>query len=190
MKQEQNDPIWLKISADLDLQYEESGRVNLEQALHTLPVYTAPESAWSNIVEGLPKKVVVRQLTFRKVMGIAAILIIMIGAFLTWQHIATKEVPVQYAKVEQSKLDLHLISDTSTQVFADLKNAVCEVRPGYCKSEEFQETEKNYQDLLEAQQQVLKKAAMYDDDAQVEQLLLHIENEKKQIEQEVIAQIN
>ena len=187
MKKNKLDKIWDKIEADLGLNYKESNREALLKAIQKLPEYKAPAKVWINIEKQL--KVKTNANGFSKIYLIAASFALLIGLSVFVYNTGYRS-KIQYTSGTSINNNLYEIADTSSTVFSKILNNSCSVKPSYCASNEFKSFEKEYQSLELMEQKILKQAAHYDNEDDLELMLLKIENKKKNIEQRLIEQIN
>lgn len=189
MKKNKLDHIWDKITDDLSLSYRENNRESLVKAIHNLPKYTAPEKVWTNIEAQLSTTSKIKKLP--QVYSIAAAIILLLGlSYLVVNKVTNTNERVRYSKTESSSNNLYDIADTSSSVFTKIMNSTCGIKPSYCASAEFKSFEKEYRDLELMQTKILNQANHYDNENELESMLLKIENQKKSIEQHLIEQIN
>jgi hypothetical protein len=188
MKKNKLNHIWDKISDDLNLSYTENNKEALYKAIQELPVYEAPEHMWLKIEKNLNPKTKIFRLS--KSMLVAATVALIFGLSFFINKMASVESKVQYSKVNSNSNNLYNIADTSSTVFSKIITSSCEIKPTYCTSAEFKSFEKEYKDLELMQDKILKQANQYDNESDLELMLLKIENQKKNIEQYLIEQIN
>jgi hypothetical protein len=187
MKKNKLDNIWDKIADDLSLNYKESNREALSKAIQELPKYKAPAKVWINIENQLKTKAKVEKLPNMYLLAASLALLIGLSIFV---YNASNKNKIQYARGTSINNNLYEIADTSSSCFNKILNSTCSIKPNYCASNEFKSFEKEYQTLEIMQQKILKQAAHYDNDDELESMLLKIENQKKNIEQRLIEQIN
>lgn len=187
MKPKKLDDLWHRIEADLRFDTEELGREHLYHALSELPEFLAPDHVWPQIEKNIDQP----KLRFKRTYGVvaAASVLFLVGMFMFIQH-QRKQTPIQFAKVELSKESHDPPADTSAAVFTELKEATCSIKPSYCLSERFIQSETEYKELLAMQSDILEHANMYDNSDQMDAMLLKLEDRKKSIEQELMAQLN
>lgn len=189
MKKNKLDHIWDKIADDLSLSYQENNREALTKAIRHLPIYKAPEKVWLNIEAQLNSKSKIKKLP--QVYLIAATISLLIGlSYLLFNKVINIKEKIHYSKVESSSSNLYDIADTSSSVFTKIMNSTCGIKPSYCASSEFKSFEKEYKELELMQAKILNQANHYDNENELEGMLLKIENQKKSIEQHLIEQIN
>ncbi len=187
MNKKNIDHIWDQIEEDLAIDYQELNKEFLYQAIQQLPTYKAPDRCWSVIDQELGKS---KRFSVYSYLKMAAVVLVMIAISILIQYNLSPKSPTQYAKVYDQSINLYEISDTSDNVFVELKNSTCSIKPEYCKSEEFKQFEQSYTELEHMQQEILAKSADYDNADQFETMLLKIESQKKDIQQELILQLN
>jgi hypothetical protein len=188
MKKNKLDHIWDKIADDLSLPYQESNREALIKAIHHLPNYKAPAQVWLNIETELNKPSKIKKLT--QVYAVAASLCLLIGlGYLMMKSFVDSSNKIEYTKVEINNNNLYEIADTTSSVFTKIMNSTCGIKPSYCASAEFKNFEKEYKNLELMQLKILNQANQYDNESELESMLLKIENQKKSIEQHLIEQI-
>jgi hypothetical protein len=188
MKKNKLDHIWDKIADDLSLQYQESNREALIKAIQNLPNYKAPAKVWLNIEAELSKPSKIKKLP--QVYAIAASLCLLLGlGYVVMKSIVNSSDKVHYTKVENYNNNLYEIADTTSSVFTKILNSTCGIKPSYCASAEFKNFEKEYKNLELMQAKILNQAHQYDNENELESMLLKIENQKKSIEQHLIEQI-
>lgn len=188
MKENNLNNIWNKIADDLSLSYQESNREALSKAIHDLPQFEAPEHVWKKIETELNRKTKVINLT--RVTGIAASLLILLGLGFMLIKLSSNDNKIQYTKTLDATNNWYEIADTSSNVFNKIINSTCGIKPTYCASAEFKSFEEQYKSLELMQEKILKQANQYDNDSDLEEMLIRIENQKKSIEKHLIEQIN
>jgi hypothetical protein len=97
--------------------------------------------------------------------------------------------PIKY-EAELEFLVTKKITEKARGVFTKIMNSTCGIKPSYCASAEFKSFEKEYKELEMMQTKILNQALQYDNENELESMLLKIENQKKSIEQRLIEQIN
>lgn len=187
MNKKKLDHIWNHIEEDLAIDYQELNKEFLYQAIQQLPTYQAPDRCWAVIDQELGKSKKFSVYTYLKM---AAVVIVLLAIGVLIQYNLGTKVATQYAKVYDQSIDLYQISDTTHDVFVKLKNSTCTIKPEFCNSEEFKQFELTYNELEQMQQKILAKSADYDNADQFEIMLLKIETQKKDIQQELIQQLN
>lgn len=186
MKPKKLDDIWNRIEVDLKFDAEEIGREHLYKALSELPEFLAPDHVWSRIENNIDQP----KLRLKRTYWVAAASVLfLIGMFIFVKQ-QRKQAPILFAKVELSKESHYQFADTSAAVFTELKEATCSIKPSYCLSEQFIQSESEYKELLAMQSDILEHANMYDNSDQMDAMLLKLEDRKKTIEQELMAQLN
>ena len=189
MKKNKLDHIWGKIADDLSLSYIESNREALIKAINNLPDYKAPEIVWLNIEAQLNAKSKIKNLP--QIYLVAATISILIGlSYLLYNKVVNRDESIHYTKVDGNSNNLYDIADTSSTVFTKIMSSTCGIKPSYCASAEFKSFEKEYKELEMMQAKILNQAHQYDNENELESMLLKIENQKKSIEQRLIEQIN
>lgn len=189
MKKKKLDRIWDNIEYDLILSYKESNRDAIVKAIHNLPQYKAPEKVWTKIENQLNinSKVGKRPRFFL----MAAALSLIIGfSFILVLNKGTTHEKIHYTQAKSNSNNFYEIADTSSSVLTKIISASCGINPVYCASAEFKDFQKEYKTLEHMQVIILKKASSYDNEKEVETMLIKIENQKKSIEQHLIDQIN
>ena len=159
----------------------------MTKAINNLPVYSASDKIWKQIDSRIhqPK---IKFFSSRK-MSIAASIVGLLGiaiGFLVWNHSSKINF---YAVKATENIDLMSISDTSTASFEKIKNATCQLKPNYCSSDEFKNLTKQYDELINDQHRILLQSKISDDE-NLQQMLLKIENQKKEIQQQMIAMVD
>lgn len=187
MKPSKLDHIWNQIEDDLLFQYDEYHRDALQMAIQNLPTYLAPDSVWTNIEKNIDNKSLV--VRWKNLLLVAAILVMLLSASLWFQQLMV-EPKVLYTKANLNEVSLTNLTDTSSSIFKELKEATCSIKPSYCLSDDFIQAESEYNELLAMQEDILKHANVYDNGDQMEMMMLKLEDRKKTIEQELIAQLN
>lgn len=188
MKKNKLDLIWDKIADDLNLSYTESNKEALYKAIQELPTYKAPAHIWSKIEHDLIPRTKYFSLS-KPFLAAASVVVILSLSFIIYR-LVNVDSSVSYSKVTTNSNNLSEIADTTSTVFTRIINSSCDIKPSYCASAEFKSFEKEYQDLEKMQEKILRQADQYDNDSDLELMLLKIENQKKIIEQHLIEQIN
>ncbi|HPI53935.1 MAG TPA: hypothetical protein PLU10_04535 [Chitinophagaceae bacterium] len=188
MKKDRLDSLWEHIEHDLNSKYTELQKENLYAAINNLPTYKAPDSCWLNIQEELTTTK--KRYWLQPYLKLAAISLLVLSIGILIQRKLSVEKPTYYAKVYESAMNLYTIADTTNDAFTKLKNSTCNIRPDYCESDEFKQAEMAYGELNEMQAEILQKSSIYDNDDELETMLLKIETRKKAIQQELIQQLN
>jgi hypothetical protein len=188
MQKNKLDHIWNKIADDLNLSYLEDNRESLARAIQELPKYKAPEAVWLKIETELSIKLKVKKHARFYLAAASIALLIGLTVFVFYNTNTMNQ--IHYVNTTNKTINLYEIADTSSSVFSKIMNSSCSIKPSYCASNEFKSYEKQYQALETMQQKILKQAVYYDNENELETMLLKIENQKKNIEQLLIAQIN
>ena len=188
MKKDRLDSLWEHIEHDLDSKYTELQKENLYAAIHNLPIYNAPDSCWINMEKEL--STTKKRYWLHPYLKLAAISLLVLFIGILIQRKLNIEKPTYYAKVYEPSMNLYNIADTTNDDFAKLKNSTCNIRPDYCESDEFKQAEMAYSELNDMQAEILQKSSIYDNDDELETMLLKIETRKKAIQQELIQQLN
>lgn len=187
MKENKLDKLWENIQTDLELNYQEFNREALNKAIHQLPIYHAPEKIWLNVEQQLsPAKVF---FFAPKYLKIAASVIVLLGIGLSFWIGNTTDSVHYYAEKNAVTIDLTTIADTTNNSFEKLKNATCQINPGVCTSPEFQMMTQQYHELINYQNKILQQSKISDDE-NLQEMLLKIETQKKQIQQQMMSMID
>lgn len=188
MKKNPIDSLWEHIEQDLSVEYKELHKENLYSAIHQLPTYQAPESCWMNIEASLSSTQ--KRFWLQPYFKIAAAVVILLGIGNLVQQKMSQQKHTYYATVYAPEVNLYNLADTASDSFDKIKNSACNLRPDFCQSDEFKQAETTYSELNEMQAQILQKSSMYDNDDELENMLLKIASRKKAIQQELIQQLN
>lgn len=187
MKKNKLDNIWDNINSDLELNYQETNRDALIKAIHQLPDYKAPDRIWNNIETTIhtPKIKIFTPYRLKIAASIIGLLGIGLGIFF-WNG---SEKINYYTESKSETIDLISITDTTNSSFEKLKNATCQIKPGICNSTEFKTITHDYNDLIKYQNEILQQSKISDDES-LQAMLIKIEEQKKHIQQQMIAMID
>jgi hypothetical protein len=187
MKENKLDNIWDNINSDLELKYQETNREALIKAIHQLPFNKAPDRIWNEMEANIHKQKIKFLTPYR--LKIAASVIGLLGIGLGLLFWNSNEKVNYYSEQKPESIDLTSISDTTNSSFEKLKNATCQIKPGVCNSTEFKTITHDYSDLIQYQNKILQQSKISDDE-NLQAMLIKIEEQKKQIQQQMIAMID